>query len=322
MDEVVGKLCLHCTPIKRDNNIGRYYTEQRRCAAALVSLCLTSKTLNSIATRHLYHRPDCTKWWLLAETLIARKHLGQHVKHLNCRRWKWGSFTEEEPTKVTGHYEKKAWLLEHTDTIPEEDRAKLLVSGDTDASMDIMCSLCPNIERLDIFDGYFTQLFCMPPDSLSDLRHLYVSADDPEYGFQVGDLTTLFRAAPNLTTLRFSEVGSCWDLQLTLDHVTHLDLEWSDLSAQCLGNLLRACPRLEKLKYSSNGGNPERSEHFTPREAKVMVLRHAPQLKSFHLDPGDCDWSFRDDLLDDVDEELEDAKQALTAHGIDFTFSF
>jgi hypothetical protein len=280
--EVVEQLCLHCKPLKvlDEGDIEACYRRRRPCVASLASLCLTSKSLNSIAIRHLYHRPECEDWWLLAQTLVTRKDLARHVKYLYCLDWAYTSFPLKEPND----YYKKAWLLEHTDAIGDEARV-ILRSADTDASLNIMCGLCPNLETLVLTEDYYSGtefwLLYLLPDSMVHLRHLDVRAD-PHDGFQVENFAPLFRAAPNLTSLRFTGADTWDDLHLTLNHVTRVDLEKSHLDIKSFGNLLRACPRLERLKYESC--DPEGVEPpFTPREAKETILEHAPNIKSFDL---------------------------------------
>ncbi|KAJ9151072.1 hypothetical protein NKR19_g5027 [Coniochaeta hoffmannii] len=324
LDAVVENLCLHCTPPKKTDRLDGSIHRQRICrVTALASLCLTSRALNQVATRHLYHRPDCAKWWLLAQTLITRKELRPHVKHLDSLGWKY-IYSQEDPDEVPGYNNKKAWLLERADNIAQDARATLLSGdGDTDGSMEIMCSLCPNVERLEVNDGSFEKYFFRPPGSMTEVKHLEVSADDPEYGFNVADLEVLFLAAPNLETLVFHEAGHCGELPLTLSHVTRLDLNWCDLNAEAFANVLRLCPNLENLRYVSKGFGCESSEPFTPRDAKEIIERSTDlkSLRSFHLDMSQCEaelcW-MEEEV--DVEEELQDAEEVLTARGINFTF--
>lgn len=55
--------------------------------ATLAALCRTSKRVNAIATRHLYHRLACERWELLLRTLLDRPDLALCVKHLCSRYW-------------------------------------------------------------------------------------------------------------------------------------------------------------------------------------------------------------------------------------------
>ena len=308
VDAIVEKLCLHCTKITE--RLDGYQRKNRM--AALTSLCLTSRALNQVATRHLYHRPDCAKWWLLAKTLIARKELRSQVKHLVSTGWKLND---------------EGGLLEHIEVISENERATLLpgyTAGETDGGMQIMCNLCPNVERLEVNDGEFENYFFRPPGSMTEVTYLEVTADDPEYGFNIAELGVLFRAAPNIATLVCNEAGNCGDLPVTLSRVTRLDLDWCDLTAEAFECVLGHCPNLERLRYISKGFAYEASEPFTPRDAKEIIERsrnHLKRLKSFHLDMRQCEpeYCWMDEEVD-VEEELEEAKEALTALGIDFTF--
>jgi hypothetical protein len=319
MYEIVEELCLHCTPPKREE-IGEadQYRARRLRITSLASLCLTSRTLNSIAARHLYHRPDCREWWLLARTMSTRKDLARHVKHMNSLRWKYAYFQDEKPHRISGYYNKKPRLLEYAD-MTEADRIALLSAG-TDASKDIMCSLCPNLEHLVVNDRCFREYFCRPRDSMMNLRHLEVrDVMDPEYGCEIADFASLFRAAPALTSLRFTEAGHCGDLQLTLSHVTRVDLDWCNVDAESFGNVLRLCPHLERLSYMATLDSCETGEQFTPRDAQENIIRHAHNLKSFHLDLSECEWVGREEEPD-LEGEFDEAKRILTARGIDFTF--
>lgn len=205
-------------------------------------------------------------------------------------------------------------LWEDIDTISEEDRATLQ-SSDAVASMDVMCSLCPNLERLHVNDGPFSDDFLRTPGSMMGLKHLEVTANDPEYGFHVDELASLFRAAPKLTSLCFAEASSNGDPQLTLNHVTRLYLDWCDLTAEAFVNVLRLCPNVERLRYVSGGFACKVSEPFTPRQAKEIIENalDLKKLKSFHLDMRQCvadaETCWPEEEVD-VEAELKEAKEA------------
>ena len=191
-------------------------------------------------------------------------------------------------------------------------------------------SVCPNIERLEIADVYFRTHenatgFLGIPSSLTKLKHIehvrnFIYDEIAEYDFGVEVLAPLFQAAPNLASLRLHHAyNRASDVPLALKNLTELDLEYAGLELDAFTNLIRFCPRLERLKSAHNGGTTGDGDSPTPREAKDAVLTHALKLKSFYLDTGATTWEWEDEEVD-VQAEFAEAKEELAARGIEFTF--
>lgn len=322
VQEIIDQLCLHCAspePWQRINeDVGILKRDRKTDShiATLASLCLTSRWLNDIATCHLYHRPSCAKWWLLARTLITRKDIAQYVKQLNI-----GDFLSPDtalPREVSEYYIEK--LLSHAQGLPEAERADFLAdkeekvtSGEINTVVDILTNLCPNLENLDTTISYFEVFsFCLP-QSMATVKSLAVNYEDLECGIRFEDLRAFFLAAPNITAIRCFALETCDGLPFTLDNVTHLDLQHSCISADSLANILRACPRLETLQYEA-GGPAVGDDQFDPQDAKDMILEHAPNLKCFGLDMTE------DTTRGWDEEEVADAKKGLTERNINFSF--
>ena len=110
--EIIKSLCPHCTNETQGPCMDENCTFNSSCGCAhhwnpsygpfdvatLAALCRVSKHVNSMATAHLYHRPTCANWWLL-----ARPDLGRHVRDLHGHSWKLSSDTAC-PQEVLDHY--------------------------------------------------------------------------------------------------------------------------------------------------------------------------------------------------------------------------
>lgn len=164
----------------------------------LAALCLTSKYVNSVATRHLYRRPACKRWWALTRTLLERPDLAALVRHLRHRNWyaadsslTWGNLRGA----VKAHMEKQGRRLDD-------------VRSGVGSALPIFISLCPGLEELEVEamtedDGGDMFRGC-GPGSLNNLKSVAVSPWDlaSDYiGFDVACLAPLRTAAPNLERL-------------------------------------------------------------------------------------------------------------------------
>ncbi|KAL2131851.1 hypothetical protein VTI74DRAFT_4539 [Chaetomium olivicolor] len=307
--EEIGKtLCPHCNPpvrevacfdIIQDTGCSGTQPEDQARASALSSLCLTSRQLNLVATRHLYHRPHCERWWLLSRTLIARQDLAQLVKEMHIC-YEHGlehdgqvlfEALEYLKTQFRAHANKlpgKEVLVclqdvEHHDFLPEEHNLPV----------EVLTSLCPNLEilhaQVNIGDAF---RFC-PPHSLLRLRDVGLGhgpRHDDQFGTFLDWVAGLFRAAPNITHLVCQRVDGCDELGLTLKHLTSLEFRASRLDSEGLANVLSMCPNLKMLTYELGywpGVNPDQ---FGAVEAATTILENTPNLESFRVDAQDAPW--------------------------------
>jgi hypothetical protein len=308
--EIAESLCLHCTspPTDRENDCGYdgcekhgWSAEETKRVSTLASLCLTSRGFSKIATPHLYHCPTPGKWWLLARTLITAKVKAQHVRQLQFGDFdrpqdnmnslilqELSAYSNERLNSAEG-YDPEDFLA--IDSLAGELHSKGWGIQNSNDLVDLVTALCPNVEYLQATLGYFATFYLCKPNSLMALKHLDLRHADTEGGIHITDLTDFLRAAPNLTTIRLFQVDmetsdeteGIKDLHVTLNHVKYLDFWRSAVGAGPLGMILRACPNLETLDYEAGGGCVGHDQ-FSPVEAKEMILRHAPNLRTLRLD--------------------------------------
>ncbi|KAL2022207.1 hypothetical protein VTK56DRAFT_5817 [Thermocarpiscus australiensis] len=327
VDAIVGVLCLHCTP----GDVRQCFIESRDCAnpgptehsrvSALLSLCLTSRQLNSVATRHLYHRPLVRERWLLARTLVAREDLALLVrdwhtgnmplaKELSCPPEVETYFADQYRSWVNRQPEDRALLACNS-----KDKYDRMIKRSSSFPLDILTSLCPNLETLHAYIGdYYVSMF-FPPQSLLRLQNVALRrpySEDYNIHRDLRDFIPLFRAAPNITKILFHDMRGCDELGLTLDKLTHLNIRDCAFDGVSLANILRACPNLETLEYDMG---VYVFADFTPNEARDAIFRHCPNLKIFRLYIcavvyGDGNW----------DVDLEELEQTLMERGVRFEF--
>ena len=93
LEAIISTVCPQCTHCREFPTLetvrpgAHKYDEELSLIQTLAALCLTSKQLAGLATRHLYHRPTCRQWALLARTLTERPVLAAHVRHLANNPW-------------------------------------------------------------------------------------------------------------------------------------------------------------------------------------------------------------------------------------------
>jgi hypothetical protein len=333
VDAILQALCLNCTP-PEDDGCRTCYSPICHCSAeepadcsrvaALAALCRTSRQLNSLAIVHLYHRPICdSRMALLARTLLARKDLASLVRDLRIGEVHFDPSQLDPETAAHFTRQFQAYL----DALSEDERESATAhsepldkngqfSDDAYVAVDIMSSLCPNLETLHATLSYFEGFRLCAPQSMPHLRTVALSHADTELGIDLATAITLFRAAPNITRMTFYMISACSNLaDVVLDKVTHLDFRNSALSSDALSLILAACPNVETFKYQC-GGACIGYEQFTLREAKDAFLAHAlPRLRLLHLS------AFEHVVLDEewgdkaAERELEGA---MTARGTRF----
>lgn len=327
VEGIVAALCVECAPAEErccfDSSCycgDDHVKVNAERISSLASLCLTSRSLNSVATRHLYHRLPCKKWWLLARTLIARWDLAQLAKGM--RFGNHGVVSKEDcPPEVLAYFEeeREAYLDGLPEGVRDEALDRLnendLYTGNGNIELDIMTSLCPNLETLHATVGYFDVFRFCTLYSMKKLHSIALSHADTELGMHLGNFALLFEAAPNITNIIFHMLASAGDLGFTLDKVTNLDLKWSTIGSESLVNVLSAFPNLETFRYGM-GGALVGYDQFTAAEARDAFLVHAPNLKSVCLDAENND---------QYDEEWDEAGmgelgQVLEQRGVRFEF--
>lgn len=296
---IVTSLCTHCgphPPLHEYSCLGPHRNAScrpREAEAAdyvrtLAALCLTSRYVNSVATRHLYHRPTCKRWWALARTLLERPDLAGHVRRLRHRNWyatessiSWGSLSGV----VELHLRKQGRRLDD-------------VRSGVGSGLPIFMSICPGLTELDIeamtgYNGANMFTGC-GPGSLKNLKSVSVS---PWYlannyiGLDVACLAPLRTAAPNLERL------AGWQLEeseergkLPLANIKHLQLLDCTITLDYLHTLLAECPRLESFEYRSAFNIQDEDIQVTPVGAQEALAKHAPGLKSLRLNFNDLDF--------------------------------
>jgi hypothetical protein len=327
VEGIVAGFCAECTAGEERQccySSNCYHPDEDAAAAvrlsSLSSLCLTSRHLNSVATRHLYHRLSCKKWWLLARTLLARRDLAQLTMGMRFADYRCVS-KEDCPPEVLAYFrdQKEAYL----DRVPEgkrEDRRRSLeeddlYTGNGNLELDIMTSLCPNLTSLHAVVGYFHAFRFCTPQSMMRLHTVVISHADTELGLHLENARPLFQAAPNIASITYHMMSSSSGLGFALDKVTTLDLQYSAIDRGSLANVLMAFPNLETFRYSM-GGALVGYEQFNVADAREALLAHAPNLKSLLLDTLD-----NDNYDEDWDEdEMREMGRMLVERGVSFEF--
>jgi hypothetical protein len=326
VEGIVAGFCVECTGEEEQccYSSNCYHVDEETATAArlssLASLCLTSRHLNSVATRHLYHRPSYMRWWLLARTLLARTDLAQLIKGMRFANYRSVS-KEDCPREVLAYFteQKEAYLDRVPETKREKHRRRLgeddLYEGNGNIELDIMASLCPSLTSLHAVVGYFGSFRFCTPQSMMRLHTIVISHADTELGLHLENARPLFQAAPNIASITYNMLSSSSGLDFALDKVTTLDLQYSTIDGESLANLLKAFPNLETFRYGM-GGAIVSYVQFTVDDAKDAFLRHAPNLKSVVLDTLDND-HYDEDW--DVDEMREMGRE-LEERGVRFEF--
>jgi hypothetical protein len=286
---------------------------------------LTSRLLNAAATRHLYHHVPTRNWGPLARTLLASKDLARLAKSMRV------SFASSHDWMNHDSPEFEAYVGEQLDVYLEglsrdkrEDVGRRLqrpniFPGSSNAALDILTSLCPNLETLEAVLEYFEAFRFCRPNSLPRLHTVVLSHSDTESGIHLRNIQPLLSAAPNITsmTIHMSD-GRPWGAgtQVTLAKLTHLDFQCSAIDAAALVSVLTACPSLQSLKYETGGASVGHAE-FTLPEARDAVLAHAAaSLRLFRLSAGDNDmW---DEGWDE--REVPEMERVLAGRGVRFEF--
>ncbi|KAK3390719.1 hypothetical protein B0H63DRAFT_466329 [Podospora didyma] len=362
IQRIADSLCLHCTPLPQrcewdiplrqpdwkprdslpvSSHCGCrrhrvYVTEARVHSSALAALCLTSKRLRDAAARPLYHRPNTSKWWLLARTLLARPDdLARDVKELFSPE----SFVEPEDESHVSP-QVRAYLTSlvdaHVASMPEGYRReylrlramndKVMSMYDTD-KISLITTLCPNAETIEAV-VWFGDIFCFSaPNSLPRLHTVELVEGDTEGGIEVtGSLLQLWKAAPNLQVIRGTSMsqetageGRTQPLGVVLDKVKVVEFENSTISAEALALLLKLCPKLETFYYSA-GDACVGYEQFDPSQAKELLLWHGNSLKKVELDLGRWDCWEEWDMWEEDDEA--DAIEAFEERGVEFKIEY
>ncbi|KAK4039903.1 hypothetical protein C8A01DRAFT_16203 [Parachaetomium inaequale] len=327
VEAVVTALCVYCSPGEGRCCLNSNCTcldgdpTDRSRISALASLCLTSRKLNAAATRHLYHVLPSRKWSLLARTLLARKDLARLAKALRVGFCFSADGSHSSP-ELDSYFSEQ--LGAYLDSLSSDKRTQIrqrlprenLFPESNNAALDIMVSLCPNLETLEAILEYLEVFRFCPPNSMPRLQTVVLSHGDTEGGIHLRNLEPLFLAAPNITSLTLYMVDERGGIQATLEKLTHLDFQCSAFDAATLASVLAACPSLESLKYETGGPTVGYNE-FTLPEARDAVLAHAaPSLKLFRLSAGDND--MRDEGW--YERDLPEMERVLVGRGIRFEF--
>ncbi|KAK3296656.1 uncharacterized protein B0H64DRAFT_390010 [Chaetomium fimeti] len=327
--QIIQPLCLYCTPEPRedageDSDRRLNHAEKARFSS-LASLCLVSRWLNATATPHLYHYLIDRNWPLLACTLLARADLAQTVKALWFHHYSDADKSQSSP-EVAAYFAKE--LQAYQDGVSDERRNEIRMWEMPDLAnmfstlystpLDMVASLCPNLEAVDITPAVYDLFIFNRPNSLPRLRAAAFRHWDTEGAIGPQSLLPFFHAAPNLTTITFHRANDYDGLAAPLAQLTHLDFRRSAFGAETLAGFLASCPRLESFKYECGGANVGYGQ-FTLAEARDAVLaRAAASLALFRLSVADDDVS-----VEEWEEaELLEMTRRLAERGIRFQFSW
>ncbi|KAH7312689.1 hypothetical protein B0I35DRAFT_437529 [Stachybotrys elegans] len=323
LESIVEALCLRCCPLHRPYDINtcpQCYTNPSNgpeCSTALANLCLTSRTLNAIATPHLYHYPMCSRWWLLLRTFIQNRDLARHVRHL--RNDTWTLFSDIRPSVVRNEFAevlayRRQKAQDYVGILDDFDtqtflQVELQVDENFEANIpiDLMMSLCTNVETIDatVYWGYIFASLMQP---MPRLRELNISHGDSEYGIYMEGVAPLAALMPRLDSMLCHAVTSCGNFSHPLN-LTTLVLQHSSISSPSLINILEACPHLEIFEYDA-GGMLVGYEQFSPNQAQVGLTLHSKRLRVLSLDLDldntgagiTCDYDWVMDSLVELDK--------------------
>jgi hypothetical protein len=211
----------------------------------------------------------------------------------------------------------------YLDALPEDKRHEamyqltedgLYTGSNNNIQVDIICSLCPNLEGLEAIIDYFDVFRFSAPNFMPLLRRIALSHADTELGIDLENVAALFRAAPNITHAVFHMVNRCSKLDdVTLPKLTSLEFQSSTFDEPSLVKILSVCPNLETLRYEM-GGASVGYEQFSIGEAQDAILAHAPNLKSLSLEAGDNDnWDEEWNAAD-----ADEMRKVLEKRGVQF----
>jgi len=302
---ILDELCVHHIRVSSDPS--RHTWRSRTCVrdlstedqtsrdldmpyiAALNNLCQTSKQLNALATRRLYHTltgfVTYNRWRKIARTLVVRKDLGRLVRHLHIRSV--SHVGGSPPPEVLSYFEEQAtaigrlWCgrlaLLHRMGGFVEDRCRVLLV--------LLTSLCPNLESIvcatpanGLFGGPFYSPFTFYPEAeMPSLLAFEIRSRLPRHP----TIMSLCKAAPNLKILRIRDLktlGEAGDFpfyrppegaedllffvdirgrlvhppvkNVTFDRVEELELIDCSLGVETFEQCLRLVPNLKRLRLT------------------------------------------------------------------------
>ncbi|KAK4162928.1 hypothetical protein QBC43DRAFT_301665 [Cladorrhinum sp. PSN259] len=302
--------------------------------AALASLNQTSKALNALTTRRLYRlgHHQHGDFALFARTLMSRKDLGKLVKYLRFDG-PGPSSSPKLPKELADFYLKHMDPAKHDPLeVSGSDPNEYLFPDNVYIELDIILPLCHNVEIVDVTLESYEKAFtlCRPqPSSLLSIKRLDFSCTEDEGGVLLADhpvtVTTLLRAAPNVTSLRFENaigLDSRQPFPFVLGNLTELTFSFSVFTSQGFNALLALTPNLKKLEYEGGSGSLIRSQETTYGinllEAKAAIAGNCPKLKRFHMDLDSVD-SFTTGVSI-AGEELDEAMDWFARRGIHVTY--
>ncbi|KAK3368421.1 hypothetical protein B0H63DRAFT_565115 [Podospora didyma] len=313
---VVEALCAHCSSKlppdawnTRCDCIGGHADQDPKSDdAALTGLCLASKELNEMATRHLYHQSTFRKWWwLFARTMITRPDLAQHILI---------------PPEVSECYASKEQdFVRRLRALPSDENdikiseENLNLTPLSRPALNIVASLCPNTETLvaELPCAAFRAFKFFAPDLLMALKTLDIRYQDTYYGTSMSYFQAVLHVVPNLTTLCCQALDGVGKVTVTLPHVTYIRLPRSGLNDDDLRTMLACCPSVKRFEYWC-GGPIVTFEQFAPWEARDLLLELALNLKRVLRD-FEMDDPYMRDTIDEQDEGIEESFQG---RGIQF----
>ncbi|KAK4245811.1 hypothetical protein C7999DRAFT_16005 [Corynascus novoguineensis] len=322
--EVVQWHCLHCKPARGcqcgEGCVSFFApccfgepacspSEINARIRALASLCLTSRRLRAAATPHLYHRPDTSKWWLLARTLLGNQRLAESVRRLcvvdpvleDRKREELFPDPADVTTEIWSCYDARrrevreaAWHDDDDDK-DSHSRSRRMVKQVANERAALLVALCPATEVLEADIVYFwpAPYYLSAPGSLLRLVSVELALSVRGDQFTLIRLATLFRAAPNLRTLRCRRIWDSaqenWLGGVTAASVTCIDMSRSVLGPIPLACLLRACPRLETFRFGAIEGSYQvEREQFRPLQARDVMFELGTNLKTVDLRLNYC----------------------------------
>jgi hypothetical protein len=263
----------------------------RGAVLALAHLARTCRRLNILATRYLYRHPLYSKWWLLADTLIARPELALQVRSLrDVARYRPLAF------ELAGRPFSQGVLGCLSDLYVARQPYHNTVKGygdiielESSEGVEILTSLCTNVEYLEARHIRLPSVFIL--GTLES--HLRLTRVDLHHAdtMDIRMLSQLAAMAPNLTHLTCrnferQESGLAMFPAHGFPQLVDLRLLGAAIRADTLAGLLARCPKLRSFTFAAGLSRVGQFPlwQFTPGDAARALTAFAPGLTSLRLD--------------------------------------
>ncbi|KAF2443704.1 hypothetical protein P171DRAFT_432896 [Karstenula rhodostoma CBS 690.94] len=259
--------------------------------SAVVSLALTSKQLNRIATPHLYHRiafkededqANYERLHSLVIQLIQHPEHAAYVEHLHIGR-QWPPSPNSLIKRQTSFEDLHPILKEYLKTFTGVANRRLC--WDTaEALIFILFHLTPNLRALNsslpkASRKHWLRLIVRRTDYLlPNLRELAIVDDDGQHEHFEQSYLFEFRKLESVFVHNFKRLE--WDLDSAINQLTHGNQEYMDHIA----SLVRSKPSFRDYDLDLSARHLEISDAYLDSFSFVDMMYAFPALRTFALD--------------------------------------